>query len=105
MDKDAGKRNAARAALGYIESDMVLGVGTGSTVNFFIEDLKSIKGKIEGAIASSVETATRLKALGIPVLDLNSESQLALYIDGADEINPSKQLIKGGGGALTREKI
>lgn len=105
MDKDIGKKRAARAALDYIEQDMVIGVGTGSTVNFFIEELKSIKGKIDGAVASSIETAARLKALGIPLVDLNSESNLPIYIDGADEINPAKQLIKGGGGALTREKI
>lgn len=105
MDKDAGKKNAAKAALQYIEADSVVGVGTGSTVNFFIDELKAIKGKIEGAVASSIETANRLKAIGIPVVDLNSEPQLMLYVDGADEVNASRQLIKGGGGALTREKI
>lgn len=105
MDKEAGKLAAARAALDYIEDDMVIGVGSGSTVNYFIDALKSVKGKLDGAVASSVETANRLKALSIPLIDLNSASHLPLYIDGADEINAARQMIKGGGGALTREKI
>lgn len=105
MTQDAGKEAAARAALEFIEQDMVIGVGSGSTVNYFIDALKSVRGKLDGAVASSVATAERLKALSIPVLDLNSAGELPLYIDGADEINPSRQMIKGGGGALVREKI
>lgn len=105
MSQDTLKKAAALAALDYIQHGMVLGVGTGSTVNYFIEGLKSVKGKIEGAVASSKATADKLKALSIPLLDLNSVNELALYVDGADEINSAKQMIKGGGGALTREKI
>lgn len=105
MDKEAGKKAAAQAALKYIEDDMIVGVGTGSTVSYFIEALGSIKARIEGAVASSVETEKKLKALGIPVIDLNAVKELPFYIDGADEINAAKQMIKGGGGALTREKI
>lgn len=105
MDKEAGKKAAAEAALQYIEDDMIIGVGTGSTVNYFIDALKSIKQKIDGAIASSVATANQLKAMSIPLLDLNSVNGLSIYVDGADEINSAKQMIKGGGGALTREKI
>jgi len=105
MDKEAGKKAAAKAALDFIEQDMVIGVGTGSTVSHFIEALKSMKGKIDGAIASSVDTAKKLKEAGIPLLDLNSVNELPLYVDGTDEINSAKQMIKGGGGALTREKI
>lgn len=105
MDKDAGKKAAALAALQFIEDDMVIGVGTGTTVGYFIEALKSIKQKIDGAVPSSIATANKLKALSIPILDLNSQANLPLYIDGADEINAAKQMIKGGGGALTREKI
>jgi ribose 5-phosphate isomerase A len=105
MNKEAGKRLAAKAALDFVKDDMVIGVGSGSTVTFFIEALATIKGKIEGAVASSVATANQLKALSIPLLDLNSVRELPLYVDGADEINAAKQMIKGGGGALTREKI
>lgn len=106
MDQEAQKKAAADAALDYIESGTVLGVGSGSTVNYFIEALKKVKGKIEAAVASSVATAERLKALSIPLIDLNSVGELPLYIDGADEIIPSsKYMIKGGGAALTREKI
>jgi len=105
MDQEALKKSAALAALDYIESGIVLGVGSGSTVNYFIDALKNVKGKIEAAVASSNASAERLKALSIPVVDLNSVSELPLYVDGADEINPYKQMIKGGGGALTREKI
>jgi ribose 5-phosphate isomerase A len=83
----------------------VIGVGSGSTVEYFIAALQSVKGRIEGAIASSIDTAKKLQALSIPVMDLNSVSSIALYVDGADEINSAKQMIKGGGGALTREKI
>lgn len=105
MTKDAGKKAAAEAALAYIEDGMVIGVGTGSTVEFFISALKSVKGKIEGAVATSIATAEKLKALSIPVLDLNSAGEIPVYVDGADEINKARQMIKGGGGALTREKI
>ena len=105
MDKEAGKKAAAEAALDLIEDDMIIGVGSGSTVAYFIEALKKVRQKIDGAIASSVATANQLKALSIPLLDLNSVAELPLYIDGADEINSAKQMIKGGGGALTREKI
>lgn len=105
MSKEAEKKAAAEAALQFIEEDMIIGVGSGSTVGYFIQALKSVKQKIEGAIATSMDTANKLKALGIPLLDLNSVSNLPLYVDGADEINANKQMIKGGGGALTREKI
>ncbi|VVC76641.1 Ribose-5-phosphate isomerase A [Aquicella siphonis] len=105
VDKEAGKQAAAQAAVEYIENDMIIGVGTGSTVEYFIEALRSVKQKLEGAVASSAATASKLKALSIPLVDLNSVSELPLYVDGADEINPARQMIKGGGGALTREKI
>lgn len=105
MTQDQLKQAAAQKALDYIEDDIVVGVGTGSTVNFFIDALATIKHKIEGAVASSEATAQRLKAHLIPVYDLNTVSQLPVYIDGADEANGGLQLIKGGGGALTREKI
>lgn len=99
------KRAAAQAAASFIDEDMIIGVGSGSTVNFFIEALEKVKSKIEGAVASSVATAERLKAIGIRVFDLNTVGILPLYVDGADEINANLQMIKGGGGALTREKI
>jgi len=105
MANEKLKQQAAEAALQFVENDMVVGVGTGSTVNYFIEALAKIKGKIDGAVASSLETKKRLQALGIPVLDLNAVGNVPLYIDGADEINSHKQMIKGGGGALTGEKI
>ena len=84
---------------------MILGVGTGSTANFFIEELSKISDQLEGTVASSEETARRLKSHNIPVFDLNSAGQIAIYVDGADESNAYLQLIKGGGAALTREKI
>jgi len=105
MSKDAEKKAAALSALEFIKEEMVIGVGTGSTVDFFIEALPSVKKYIEGAVASSVRTADKLKALGIPLLDLNSAGEIPLYVDGADEIDAAKQMIKGGGGAHTREKI
>lgn len=105
MTQDQQKQLAAQAALQYIKSDNIIGVGTGSTVNYFIDVLATIKPKIEGAVASSFATAERLKSHGIPVFDLNSVKELPVYIDGADEINEHKQMIKGGGGALTQEKI
>jgi ribose 5-phosphate isomerase A len=104
-DKDADKQAAARAALAHVPPDSIVGVGTGSTVNFFIDALASIKGRIEGAVSSSRASAERLKALGIPVLDLNSVDELAIYVDGADEVTRHLTMIKGGGGALTGEKI
>ncbi len=105
VDREALKKIAAMAAVDFIESGCVIGVGSGSTVHYFIDALKTVKGKIEGAVASSEESALRLKALSIPIIDLNSVSELPLYVDGADEVNHYKQMIKGGGGALTREKI
>ncbi len=105
MAQDDLKRQVAEAALEHVESGAVVGVGTGSTVNHFIEALATIKGRIDGAVASSVTTEQRLKERGIPVLDLNDAGTLPLYVDGADEANRHRQLIKGGGGALTREKI
>jgi ribose 5-phosphate isomerase A len=105
MTPDAKKKAAAQAALEYVESGWVIGVGTGSTVNHFIDGLAKIKGKLDGAVASSNTTAERLKKVGIPVLDLNATGDLPLYVDGADEATKHLHLIKGGGGALTREKI
>ena len=102
-DQHAQKQAAARAALRYIEDDMILGVGTGSTVNCLIELLPTLK--LAGAVASSQVTEDRLLALGIEIVDLNFAGTLDVYIDGADEVNAHLQLIKGGGGALTREKI
>lgn len=101
--KLAQKQAAAKAALGYIENDMILGVGTGSTVNCLIELLPSVK--LKGAVSSSKVTEDKLRALGIEIMDLNSVGELDLYIDGADEIDAQGNMIKGGGGALTREKI
>ena len=105
MTQDEMKKNAAWAALEYIPRHTVVGVGTGSTVNHFIDALASIKHEIKGAVSSSVQSTEKLKALGIEVLDLNSISGFGVYVDGADEINAAKQMIKGGGAALTREKI
>lgn len=99
------KRAAAQAALDHIELGDVVGVGTGSTANIFIELLAGIKGKIDGTVASSIESERRLRELNIPVLDLNRTGPLPIYVDGADEATVNRHLIKGGGGALTREKI
>jgi ribose 5-phosphate isomerase A len=99
------KKAVALAALDYIEDNMVIGVGTGTTINYFIENLAKLKGKIAGTVASSKATEAKLNALGIPVLDLNGLDELPLYVDSADAFNGHRQLIKGGGGALTREKI
>jgi ribose 5-phosphate isomerase A len=99
------KRLAAEAALSFIEADMVLGVGTGSTVAELINVLKERKLKLKGAVSSSVRTSEALAAIGIPTLDLNAEGELDVYIDGADEADEQGVLIKGGGAALTREKI
>lgn len=105
QDQELLKSKVAQAALDYIKAGSILGIGSGSTINYLITKLAAIKHKIEGVVAASVETEKRLKQLNIPVLDLNGAGELALYIDGADEVNPQLQLIKGGGGALTREKI
>jgi ribose 5-phosphate isomerase A len=105
MTQDEMKRAAAAAALDFVAADGVIGVGRGSTANFFIAELARLKHRLDGAVASSEATAQRLKALGIPVLDLNSVSELPVYVDGADEITRQLAMIKGGGGALTREKI
>ena len=99
------KQRVARAAIEYIEDDMVVGVGTGSTVNCFIDELARIGHRIDGAVASSVATETRLRQHNIPIIDLNGVRELSVYVDGADEATRHLQLIKGGGGALTREKI
>ena len=99
------KQAVAQAAIEFIEYDDIVGVGTGSTVDYFIEYLKPLKNKISGAVASSISTQKKLEANGIRVLDLNDVSEIPIYIDGADEVNSNLQLIKGGGGALTREKI
>ena len=99
------KANVAKAALAYVEDNMIVGVGTGSTVNYFIEELATIKHRIDACVASSKATEQRLRDLGIPVIDLNVAGDLPLYIDGADEVNAPHEMIKGGGGALTREKI
>ena len=105
MTPDDKKKAVALAALEYVESGWVVGVGTGSTTNYFIDGLARIKGKLDGAVASSNATAERLKKHGIAVLDLNATGDLPLYVDGADEATKHLHLIKGGGGALTREKI
>ncbi len=105
MNKDDMKRMAAEAALDQVQTGSVIGVGTGSTANWFIDLLAKVKGKIDGTVASSESTAARLRGHGIPVMDLNSAGDLSLYVDGADEITKHMHMIKGGGGALTREKI
>jgi ribose 5-phosphate isomerase A len=105
MSQNEGKRRSAEKAAEFVEDGMVVGVGTGSTVAFFIEALGRMKGRIEGAVSSSEQSTRLLKERGIPVLDLNAAGPLPLYVDGADECDPHNRLIKGGGGALTREKI
>jgi len=105
MTQDELKKASAEAALEYVEPGMIVGVGTGSTANFFIDGLARIKGKLDGTVASSEASAERLRGHGIPVMDLNSAGELQLYVDGADESTRHLHLIKGGGGALTREKI
>jgi ribose 5-phosphate isomerase A len=99
------KRQAGEAAIRYVEDGAIVGVGTGSTVAFFIDALADLRHRIQGAVSSSEQSTAHLKKLGIPVLDLNAAGPLSLYIDGADECDPHKRLIKGGGAALTREKI
>ena len=105
MSQDTQKRAAAEEAIKFVEYNTIVGVGTGSTANFFIDALATIKGKIEGAVSSSKASEERLRAHGIPVYDLTVVDEVPVYVDGADESNPQLQLIKGGGGALTREKI
>jgi ribose 5-phosphate isomerase A len=105
MTPDDMKKMAAQAALDYVLPATVIGIGTGSTANHFIDDLAAIKHRIDGTVASSEASAARLRAQGIAVLDLNSVDEISVYIDGADEANHHLHLIKGGGGALTREKI
>jgi ribose 5-phosphate isomerase A len=104
VTQDELKAAVARAAVGHVVDDAVIGVGTGSTANFFIAELAR-RGRVRGAVASSEATAGRLRALGIPVLDLNEVAELPVYVDGADEVTERLAMIKGGGGALTREKI
>src|SRR3569623_408278 len=104
MTQDELKQAVERAALDYVADGEIIGVGTGSTANFFIDELGKIKHRIKGAVASSEATAARLKSHGIEVYDLNQVEALAVYIDGADEITPHGAMIKGGGAALTREK-
>lgn len=105
MSQDNLKLSVARAALAYVPEGKIIGVGTGSTANFFIDELAKIKEKIKGTVASSEATAKRLRSHNITVLDLNTVSSIPVYIDGADEITKEGAMIKGGGGALTREKI
>jgi len=105
MTQDDQKRAVAHEALQYVVTDSWIGVGSGSTANYFIDELAKIKGRIKGTVASSVKTADRLKALGIYVEDLNNVDDVPVYIDGADEVTEHGAMIKGGGGALTREKV
>jgi len=105
MTQDEQKHSVARAAIKYVEDDAIIGVGTGSTANFFIDELAKVKHRIRGAVASSVATAERLRSHGIYVEELNNVSDVPVYVDGADEVTESGAMIKGGGGALTREKI
>jgi ribose 5-phosphate isomerase A len=105
MTQDELKKAVAEEALKHVVEDAVVGVGSGSTVNFFIDALSKIKGRIEGAVAASEASAERLKKHGIRVFDLNSVKELPIYVDGADEVTEHLHMIKGGGGALTREKI
>jgi len=105
MSQERLKIEVAKAAIRYVEDGSVLGVGTGSTVNAFIDQLAASGKRLDGAVSSSAATTERLKQIGVRVLDLNHTGDLDLYIDGADEVDAHKRLIKGGGGALTREKI
>jgi len=105
MNKDAGKQAAARAALEFVIEGSILGVGTGSTVNFLIDELAARRVKLAGTVSSSNGSTQRLQAAGFRVMDLNEVGEIETYIDGADETNPKRELIKGGGAALTREKI
>ncbi len=103
--QDARKKAAALAAIKYVDPYAILGVGTGSTVNFFIDALAPLAGRLKGAVSSSLASTKKLEALGIPVLDLNEVDEIPIYVDGADEVNHRLEMIKGGGAALTREKI
>ena len=105
MTPEQGKQASAERALDYVQDGSIVGVGTGSTVAYFIQGLGRIKHRIEGAVSSSEQSTKQLKDLGIAVLDLNASGPLGLYVDGADECDPHNRLIKGGGAALTREKI
>ncbi len=105
MDQNALKQKVAEAALRHVPEGEVIGVGTGSTANYFIDALATMKGRLAGTVASSEATAERLRGHGIEVLELNQVDSLPLYVDGADEVNDHREMIKGGGGALTREKI
>lgn len=105
MTQDEMKKRAAWAALDFVPRHTIVGVGTGSTVNHFIDALASIKHEIKGAVSSSVQSTEKMQALGIQVFDLNDVDSFSVYVDGADEINSQKHMIKGGGAALTREKI
>src|SRR4030067_2124794 len=105
MTQDGMKRAVAQAAIAHVPADCIVGVGTGSTANFFIDELGKIKHKIQGAVASSEASAKRLQGHGIEVISLNDAGTLPVYVDGADEITRHLHMIKGGGGALTREKI
>ena len=105
MDQNQKKMSAAAEAVKYVKENAILGVGTGSTVNYFIDGLEPIKDKIKGAVSSSVASTKKLEAMGIKVFDLNEIDSIDIYVDGADEINPEMDMIKGGGAALTREKI
>ena len=105
MDQDTLKKQVAEAALRFVPEGEFIGVGTGSTANFFIDGLATMKDRIKGAVASSDATAARLQAHGIDVVSLNDVDRLPVYVDGADEVNRHREMIKGGGGALTREKI
>ncbi len=105
MTQDELKQAVGRAALEYVPDNCIVGVGTGSTANYFIDALATIKGRIQGAVSSSTASVARLKSHGIPVFELNTVDHLPVYVDGADEINRQLQMIKGGGAALTREKI
>ncbi len=109
MKQDEMKASAARAALAYIEPRLgrksIVGIGTGSTANLFIDALAEVKHKFDATVASSEASADRLRNHGLTVLDLNAASEVTVYVDGADEVDPNRALIKGGGGALTREKI
>ncbi len=105
LDQNALKAAAAKAAMAYVPDDAIIGVGSGSTVNFFIDELIKIRDRVKAAVSSSVASTERLKAGGIEVIELNDAGQLAVYVDGADEVTRHLSMIKGGGAALTREKI
>lgn len=105
MSQNAYKQATAEAALSFVEPNTIVGIGTGSTANFFIDALAAMKDRIKGAVASSEASAERLRSHGIEVFELNHVSDMPIYVDGADEVNAHREMIKGGGGALTREKI